>query len=433
MKNSLILFCLSLFILLPKLHLAQWTKVLDDEKYYMVGIEFKDENTAFAAGYYHPLDSVFIIRSLDGGNNWEEILTLSSLGNAAPRCFDFINDTLGICGGQDGALYRTTDGGNSWQSFSHIQGTYDISIIRFFNDSIGLANGARTTDGGITWTPMDNGVMHDIFITDDSSGFVTTWKGIFYTTDYGASWQKVDPFENERFNTVCMADNLIGYAAKDPDKIYKTTDGGMTWFLIDSVHVDDIKQIRFTDANTGYILANYSMRVLKTTDGGENWDFVLFGNDESKQMAFADESTILVPTINGIIYKTTNGGGNPILPRHTEIDWYSKIGGSTYGGPTEVCINSTSQPYIIGSFYDTLIVDESIIKVSAYPHKRSAYILKYNTWGTMDWSRVIEKQYEDISAKTCAIDIDNNFYLIYSESWPGIVKLRKFSEEGDSL
>lgn len=283
---------------------------------------------------------------------------------------------------------------------------------------------------------MEIGNTNDYYLTNESSGFTSSTKGIFYTTDYGESWLKVSPDPEEQYNSVCMATDLIGYAAKNHDKVYKTIDGGMSWFLIDSLSVYEIKQIRFTDENTGYLLVNNgSMRVMKTTDGGNTWDYVLFGNDYSFQMAFANEETILVPTINGIMYKTTNGGGNGILPNYTEIDWVSQISGPieySFINMRDIAIDSYSNVYLSGWFWDTIYVDDTEPLVSVNPENNSVYIIKYDQLGNISWLKAIEDPVNSYSGRTIGIDIDNDVYITYFKSGTEGLQIQKLSQNGDS-
>jgi photosystem II stability/assembly factor-like uncharacterized protein len=436
MHFNLVCILQLLVILYPIALFSQWQTVYNGGKYYIMGIHFKDENTGFAGGFNMASDSVVILRTLNGGNYWEEICKIPGWF-CGPYDFDFVNDTLGFGGGQDGVVYRTIDGGSNWELFSNIGGLNDIYNIQFFNSNIGMASGMRTTDGGYTWSSMNINKTHDFHVINDSSCFTTTFGGIFYTSDFGANWLKVDPDTNEFYTSVCLATDLVGYASKDPDKIYKTVDGGMNWFLYDSIPDLEINQIRFTSENNGYVLGNFygSMRVMKTTDGGQSWSYSLFGNDRSYAMALINENTVLVPTINGQMFKTTNGGGSGFVPHYSEADWISKLSASTGKiiNVEDVALDSNSNLYISGSFQDTLIVNQSVKINSDYPGNYSAYILKFKPWGSLDWYKVIEEPDSNYFLQDLEVDVNNNLLSTATGGNYSSTQIRKHSGDGNLL
>ncbi|MCX6146385.1 MAG: YCF48-related protein [Candidatus Kapabacteria bacterium] len=140
------------------------------------------------------------------------------------------------------------------------------------------------------------------------------------------------------FTSVHFVDSLTGWAGGEGNPIFKTTDGGKSW----SPQIGKVKSrnelgysgIKFIDSNNGFICGHNKgdsskhAFLLKTSDGGINWDtnFVLsnssFDNEFSafsyvnSQIAYvvgykksilkADSATFYKP----LLYKTTNGGKN---------------------------------------------------------------------------------------------------------------------------
>ena len=105
--------------------------------------------------------------------------------------------------------------------------------------------------------------------------------------------------------------------------VLKTTDGGINWqkTFIDGYWLDDIE---FVNNNTGYASGahtiNYhdSTYILKTTNGGVNWQVVSsIRNTSLSRIGFCDANTgIMFVSMTGI-YKTTNGGLNWSLVKTT--------------------------------------------------------------------------------------------------------------------
>ena len=123
--------------------------------------------------------------------------------------FDFITEERGFLisySNNTNTFYRTIDGGITWDSTTTVEG-YFINIV-MVSDSIIYAAGNlivnpgsyqskqiyRSMDAGQTWS------QHEIFntlgilesdcmvFTNDSTGFVSCYDGMYYTNNYGTNW-----------------------------------------------------------------------------------------------------------------------------------------------------------------------------------------------------------------------------------------------------
>ncbi len=119
-------------------------------------VAFTDDRTGWAAG-----DGGTLLRTLDGGLVWQD--PEASLPELARKLFDFqaidaIGDSIWIAGSPGSLVWRSTDGGASWQGLP-TGSSLPIHSIDFTSASEGIAVGAmgmilRTTDGGTTWQPI---------------------------------------------------------------------------------------------------------------------------------------------------------------------------------------------------------------------------------------------------------------------------------------
>lgn len=91
------------------------------------------------------------------------------------------------------------------------------------------------------------------------------WKTL--TNSPTASWRFNDcSFINPSTGWIC--DNSSG-------NVHKTTDGGMSWFIVGSAAASSCRSIVFVDSLNGWIGEyNTNTRLFKTTDGGVTWQIV---------------------------------------------------------------------------------------------------------------------------------------------------------------
>ncbi len=179
---------------------------------------------------------------------------------------------------------------------------------------MGVASGGiwRTTDGGESWEPITDGQVPvgsagSIAVADSDPDIIYFGTG---------------------------SDGLRSNVSTGRG-VYRTTDAGETWSFVglyDSGHIGSVR-IHPTDPNTVWVAAggdifkpNSERGVYKTTDGGENWDRTLFVSDSTgaldievhpanPDVVYAWMSrierkpwTIISGSYEGGFYKSTDGG-----------------------------------------------------------------------------------------------------------------------------
>lgn len=148
-----------------------------------------DANTAIMGGGYI---NGGCYHTANAGQSWAQSPT------GTPLDLWFVNDTLGFCGGEGGAIQRTTDGGLTWESLDE-PSFAQINSVFFLNDTLGWfagQGGGRTTDGGDTWTLMPGLPQYtmSIFFTDPDTGYAVSISGfVLRTTNGGTDWEEVVP------------------------------------------------------------------------------------------------------------------------------------------------------------------------------------------------------------------------------------------------
>lgn len=114
-------------------------------------LEFVDELTGYVGGDLHGIPSLY--RTTDGGATWDAVAITGLPGN--PRDMAWLDPQTGLAAlyqSENGGIYRTTDGGLHWSLVSH-----EMALkLEFQNDQWGAALGTfygflETEDGGLTW------------------------------------------------------------------------------------------------------------------------------------------------------------------------------------------------------------------------------------------------------------------------------------------
>ena len=119
-----------------------------------------------------------IVKTTDGGTTWTPIANpptprMNEVGFG--NCFYFYDNSNGWFGTNSsaqgviaGRVFRTTDGGNTWNGFESGNNLF-VLAVRFISPMVGIRTSAnappiltRSTDGGQTWSPVENLPVADI-------------------------------------------------------------------------------------------------------------------------------------------------------------------------------------------------------------------------------------------------------------------------------
>lgn len=298
------------------------------------------------------VSSIVIFKTVDGGKSWK-----------SQKFFDISSDIKGqmiysihfkdgnngwvlLSGGFDGPiytdLYRTVDGGKTWQkSYSHKESGF--AKVAFFDDKTGIVLPAfwdlmpkvyRTTDAGNTFDQLVQGTnlhFNAFHFMDSKTGFASNENGLVKTTDGGKSWSLVSDVKATYFERVKFFNDKEGIAICYDDAgstiVCSTTDGGNIW-KNHKIQFDGFPQkLTFLDLQTCYAFSlEVDKRIVKRSDdGGKTWKELLVDTAPEGQfndLVFIDKNTgwmtgdVLLPGAkkNGglvsYIKKTTDGGAS---------------------------------------------------------------------------------------------------------------------------
>ncbi len=208
--------------------------------------------------------------------------------NQITKSIKAVNSSVAWLCGTSGVV-NTSDGGSSWQL--RLPGSFDVieavdENIAFSVDNSHAAVIYRTSDFGITWTPVhtESTYINGVKMFDDLNGIAigdpidSVWR-VLRTTDGGLTWNfvpsspKMPKCEAGHTNSVAIAGKKyvwFGTIGCGGHKIYKSTDAGITW-TSSPAQFDDAYGIWFNDSLHGVVAMAGGF--FYTTDGGENWSW----------------------------------------------------------------------------------------------------------------------------------------------------------------
>ena len=200
----------------------------------------------------------------------------------------FVDANTGWVVGENGSILKTTNGGAEWVTKTAVKFAYFIGCY-FVNSNVGWASGDgglyKTTDGGDTWN-IQNGPsgLTKVYFADQNNGWTvggtdgsTPYVGdIFITKDGGTTWtHKTDNTTWARFYGIQFVDANTGWAyAEVNNTLLKTINGGSDWQIqLNYGTTFEIQGMYFIDQNTGFVGGNDGKTgaLRKTTDGGKTW------------------------------------------------------------------------------------------------------------------------------------------------------------------
>ena len=223
-------------------------------------IKFFDKDNGIVVGdAISALSPAVILKTTDGGNNWISINDNYLIGEFSRDVFfpiEFPSLSVGYYyGSRNNKLYKTIDGGNSWQIVSLSDGINKAYMLKFYNENIGIlvsdihpGNDSiyRTINGGDSWTKLSlltNTNHHDIEFLPSSPSKVwfTDHDHLFFSADTGNTWQEVTVISGSlEARNIEFLNDTIGFILCDNGKFFTTENNGG---IITSIGVKDMSVV----------------------------------------------------------------------------------------------------------------------------------------------------------------------------------------------
>lgn len=191
-------------------------------------------------------------------------------------------------------IYLSTDNGETWtmvheyDSTVHIPQSMDDTIysipffyMNFMDANTGFATKTRNLKCGYAFDWL---TVHDHPARIDSPG-------LFKTSDGGVTWEMVD--SSHYFINIQFAGQDTVYAYEKADKtLYKSVNGGVDWEMVfNSIDIDDYSVVNgnvvYVMKKAGYIedyfepMDPVTPTVYKSSDGGNTWTMLLSNGKDS--------------------------------------------------------------------------------------------------------------------------------------------------------
>jgi len=356
MKN--VIFILLIQISLCSFSYAQWYQAYSHPiAQSCYALKFYDINTGYHSGVLYNGSTFNIYKTTNGGLNW----TSQNSGFTAQRfmAIHIIHpDTVYICGNY-GKILRTYNGGQNWTTM-YSDTNIQLWAMEFVNSNTGFAAGSfgtilKTTNKGNNWFALPSGIINafqGMHFINENTGFISGSLVVLKTTNFGTSWTNLNaPFVSGEINTdIFFIDEMTGWFSTNSGRIVKTTNGGVNWNIV--LQQTAVWRLSFTNSLTGYGCRSDG-KVVKTINGGNNWYIQNTPLSENLyDIHFPAEGTGFIASWSGKILKTTNGGGNPIpiLLSITVIPegFYNPINNTLNSRDTVTAyLRSAAFPYII--------------------------------------------------------------------------------------
>ncbi len=238
-------------------------------------------------------------RSIDNGISWQKIYT-SSHGDGG---MVELSDGSLLMANENYNLYKSTDNGQTWNGILSNHRITKILPFRLSDGTIfGICNALyRSSDGGVTWQfaadSMDLAIVLKLDFTSEDTMFAMTENGLYRSFEHGQTWTKISDL-NQKYSV------LEGYSVSlrrhfalgEHGHLVTCTDNKLLWsdnfgdswqnrtpaagIFTEAVAMGNHDSLLFINANTN------PTKVMRSLDQGQSWQSTNFQNAAFTRMEF---------------------------------------------------------------------------------------------------------------------------------------------------
>lgn len=262
---------------------------------------------------YGPNRERGVFRSVDGGKNWEQVLFRSEKAGAIDITMDSQNPQILYAsfweafrsfhqissGGEDSSLYRSLDGGDTWEEITQNKG-----LPKALLGKMGIS--ASPAQSGRVWALIEAKKGQGLYRSDD---YGLTWEMLSDKPELtGRSWYymhiQADPVDAESVYVMCFS-------------FFRSDDGGRNWEEIGTPHgdnhalwIDPQDNRRMIEGNDGGACISYNR--------GASWSTIY--NQPTSQIYHLDTDNAFFYTVHGT-QQDNSAIAVPSATDHRIITW----------------------------------------------------------------------------------------------------------------
>ncbi len=267
-----------------------------------------------------------VYKTTDGGANWKQVLAISEHTGANEVWIDPGDPdvlyasayqrrrrtwTL-IDGGPESAIYKSTDGGESWTQLTSGLPTEEMGKI------------------GLAVSPVDPRVIYAIIESIDDAG------GFYRSTDGGASWERRSDYVSgspQYYNELIPDPHDVDRVYSNDTWLHVTEDGGATFRQVPetSKHVDN-HALWIDPDDADHLVAGCDGGIYESWDRGAHWSFAANLPITQFYKMTVDDDWPFYNVYGGTQDNSTLGGPSRTTSTHGIMnrDWFVVVGGDGF-------------------------------------------------------------------------------------------------------
>lgn len=221
-----------------------WTDMsntLAISQFYRLGCSVTDQNLVYVGAQDNGT-------SRFDGTNWSQVFGADGMETVV----DYTNANIVYVSYQGGALQKSTDGGNNFTDITPCSGAWTTPYVMHPTDHLTLFVGCsdiyKTTDGGNSWNATSSNLtggetLRSLKVSDSDPNYIYagTLGNLYMTSNGGSSWTTITsglPVSNASITGIAISDydplkiwvTFTAYA--DGEKVYASTNGGVSWLNV---------------------------------------------------------------------------------------------------------------------------------------------------------------------------------------------------------
>jgi photosystem II stability/assembly factor-like uncharacterized protein len=225
-------------------------------------------------------------------------------------------------GSVGGGIYKSTDKGMTWTQKNNGFGrpAFDNGLVTIAIAPNGYLYASSFTDGiylssnnGESWVhSMTNGIVSEIIVDPFNRVYAAmdNGSGVYVSSNNGATWvQKSNGLtQGMDVNSICITDAGDLYAASvGPNSVYRSTNSAESWVpvnlsIVYARHIISKGNIVFAAAS--------SIGIYRTSDNGANWELVNSGLTNLKINRFSVSGNTIAAASDSGVFCSSNNGNN---------------------------------------------------------------------------------------------------------------------------